>query len=85
MSDQKASAVTPVSVTLSAGKCTATSERDSQDQASAFLPDLGNDSDVPPPAYGASYGAIDEDQNGLGTQADVTGLMTSRPSSMTSR
>lgn len=81
MSEQKAQAP-PKSVTSSGEDRATSSARDGQNKASASTPNLGNDSDVPPPEYGASYGAIDEDQNGLGTRADVTGLMNLQDFSM---
>ena len=34
----------------------------------------GSDGDVPAPEYGDSYGAIDNEENGVGTHAKVTGL-----------
>lgn len=48
-------------------------------EASTPFNGLGDDSQVPAPEYGDNYGAIDNDEGGLGTHADVTGPQTSQP------
>lgn len=43
-------------------------------QPTSATSDLGSDDQLPEPPFGDYHGSIENEENGLGTKADVTGL-----------